>query len=79
MRPTRYRNLSGDSGVTRYAIGADHIEVQFDGPVVYTYDATRPGVPHVERMKLLAVAGRGLSTYISTHVKNEYSRKRTGW
>jgi hypothetical protein len=79
MRPRRYQNLSGDSGVTRYAIGTDRIDVQFDGPFVYTYDSARPGAPHVERMKLLAVAGRGLSTYISIHVKNEYSRKRTGW
>jgi hypothetical protein len=71
----RYSNLNGDSGVTHYSIGPDVIRVQFQGPTVYVYDYTRPGQHHVDRMKALALAGRGLATYISQHVQKAYARK----
>jgi len=71
----RYKNLNGDSGVVAYALGRDYIEVRFrDGPV-YTYTYEQPGREDVERMKILAKAGRGLSTYISTVVKDRYAFK----
>lgn len=79
MKPERYRNLNGDSGVTHYAIGADFIAVQFQDPSVYIYDYLRPGRPHVEEMKVLATAGRGLGTYISRHVRKAFARKRHSW
>ena len=78
-KPERYRNLSGDSGVTYYAIGPDFIAVQFDDPTVYFYDHTRPGPAHVEQMKTLAVGGRGLGTYINRHVRKAFARKQGSW
>jgi hypothetical protein len=70
-----YLNLNGDSGVTRYAIGRDFIRVQFRDPTIYVYDYVRPGKHHVDRMKELAVSGRGLGTYISQNVGKAYARK----
>ncbi|MBI4500365.1 MAG: hypothetical protein HY700_04315 [Gemmatimonadetes bacterium] len=70
-----YQNLSGDSGVTYYEIGTESVAVQFRNGSIYVYDYTRPGPLHVERLKELAIAGRGLSTYISTRVRNAYARK----
>ena len=71
---TPYSNLSGDSGVAAYEIGNDFIKVQFcHSPEVYIYDSAKPGSSHVQQMQRLAVAGRGLSTYISQHVKKNYS------
>jgi hypothetical protein len=63
MRP--YGNLSGDSGVLAYELGPTFIRVQFrsGAPYVYTYESV--GRENVERMKELAVAGRGLGTFIS--------------
>ena len=71
----RYRNLSGNSGVVAYATGDDYIDIRFreDGTYRYTYEI--PGREDVEEMKRLAQAGRGLSTYISTHVKGRYASK----
>ena len=79
MTPERYRNLSGDSGVTSYATGADFIAVQFKTSEVYVYDYVTPGREHVERMKALAESGRGLSTYIAQHVSRTYARKQSSW
>lgn len=72
----RYRNLSGDSGVVAYEIGRDWIRVKFrKKEVIYTYTYARPGAPHVEAMKRLAIAGRGLCTYISQNVREAYESK----
>lgn len=79
MKPEKYRNLNGDSGVTHYSIGADFIAVQFQDPAVYIYDDDRPGPTHVGNMKVLATAGRGLGTYISRHVRKAFARKQRFW
>ncbi len=79
MTPERYQNLSGNSGVTMYAIGDDFIAVQFTEATVYVYDAVRPGAQHVTAMTALALAGRGLGTYISKNVRKEFSRKQVSW
>ena len=72
MQP--YLNLSGASGVSAYLIGDTFIKVRFKtAPKVYVYSHTNPGSTHVDRMKQLAIAGSGLSTYISQHVKKNYA------
>lgn len=71
----RYLNLNGDSGVTYYDTGPDFIRVQFQDSTIYVYDHIRPGKHHVDRMKELAMSGRGLGTYISQHVRKAYARK----
>ncbi|HXT16160.1 MAG TPA: hypothetical protein VN706_11060 [Gemmatimonadaceae bacterium] len=73
----RYGNRSGHSGVAFFDDGPDFIKVQFGetDTVVYVYDHVIPGAADVARMKALAVAGRGLSSYISQHVRDRYRRK----
>jgi hypothetical protein len=71
----RYQNLDGDSGVAFYEIGPDFIKVEFRSGAIYVYSYAQPGTHHVERMKELARAGIGLSTYISQHVRSSYVRK----
>jgi hypothetical protein len=70
-----YLNLDGDSGVSAYEIGPDHIDVEFRHGAVYRYDQRAPGGRHVEQMKLRAIAGRGLATYINEHVRKRYVKK----
>ncbi|MBP1223501.1 hypothetical protein [Flavobacterium sp. 1355] len=71
----KYRNLKGDSGVESYEIGSDFIIVQFKNDGSYLYNYEIPGNSHVERMKKLALKGKGLSTYISTNIKKKYAEK----
>jgi hypothetical protein len=73
----RYRNLSGDSGVEAYALGDGCIAVRFKSGVTYWYTDASAGEDHVAEMSRLALRGRGLSTYISTHpdVSAGYARK----
>lgn len=71
---TRYKNLSGNSGIHAYEAGSDFIKIRFaDG--VYLYDYNKPGKIQVEEMKMLAVKGIGLATYINTRVRGNYSSK----
>jgi hypothetical protein len=63
---TSYSSKSGKaSGVTGYRIGRDFIVVQFHGSKNYKYSYQSAGKPVVEKMKRLALASEGLSTYIT--------------
>lgn len=69
----RYANRNGDSGVTEFEIGADYICVRFRESRGYIYSYATPGKHHVEQMKALALAGRGLGTYINQHVRQDFA------
>ena len=70
-----YRKTGGDTGVVRYALENGAIHVQFRDGTVYVYDNAATGHTHVSAMQGLAVAGSGLSTYISQNVHDRYARK----
>jgi len=65
MRP--YLNRSGNSGIVEYENRPDVIIVRFHDGNLYVYTSERVGRHHVEQMKRLALAGKGLSSYISQH------------
>lgn len=71
----KYKDITGHSGVTDFEIGKDYIKVRFKSREVYNYSHTNPGKKQVETMKELALAGKGLSTFISQFVKDEYESK----
>jgi hypothetical protein len=70
-----YRNLSGNSGVVAYQTGKTYIRIKFVGGDVYTYNYEVTGIKEVEKMKDLALKGKGLSSYISEVVKTNYAFK----
>lgn len=74
MQP--YRHPNGNTGVIAYRITARAITVQFAGGAIYVYSYASAGAARVEEMKRLAVAGRGLATFISQHVQHAYAAKR---
>lgn len=72
-----YRNLEGHSGVEAFEIGSDSIIVKFrdSNSPYYRYTYASTGKNRVNIMKRLAMHGRGLSTFISTDVKDAYESK----
>jgi len=70
----RYKNLSGNSGVISYEILSNGILVTFRNG---TYKYTNRSIGHlnITRMKKLAEAGRGLSTFIAKYGKENYESK----
>jgi hypothetical protein len=72
----RYANLSGDSGVVAFELGRHSIDVKFQDGWIYLYTYGSAGAVHVEAMKELATAGRGLSKYIVRNVRKSYESKR---
>ena len=70
-----YKNLSGNSGVKAYESGRGYIKIEFAGGDVYLYDDEVPGKAFVDAMKKLAVKGKGLATFISKYVREDYAKK----
>lgn len=71
----RYKNLGGNSNVSKYEISSDSIIVEFNDGSQYLYNYRNPGHIHVEHMKKLAMAGQGLNSYISTTVRKNFAKK----
>jgi hypothetical protein len=72
---TPYRNRDGNSGVGAYQLLDDGIIVRFVEDGTYRYGPERPGRYHVGQMKSLAMAGRGLATYINRYVRDKYEER----
>lgn len=71
----QYKNLGGDSGVVGFEIEHDSITVLFRDGWTYVYNYQCTGNQDVERMKVLAVAGQGLNSFISRFIKKRYASK----
>ncbi len=73
----KYKNISGKSKVNTYEIDTeeDSITVKFqtDGTYVYNYQST--GASNIEKMKTLALKGKGLDSFISRFVKQRYAKR----
>lgn len=71
----RYDNLSGNSPVTHFQIEDDKISVWFRGnSKPYIYIEYKTGEFHLEQLKARAIAGSGLSAYITKNVKDKFIR-----
>ena len=70
-----YANLSGKSGVRRYAFSTGMIIVTFKDGSNYQYDYLHTGRTQVDEMINRAQAGYGLNRYINKVVKGNYARK----
>ena len=75
MKLERYRNLNGDSGIDSFEVGTDFIVVKFKTGATYIYNYEKPGRQKTEEIKRRALAGRGVSTYISQEVREDFARK----
>jgi hypothetical protein len=72
---TPYGNSPGNSGIAAFEIQRTAIVVEFRHGGKYLYDYDTTGREHVEEMKVLALEGRGLATYINQHVRNLFAAK----
>ena len=71
----RYANFGGGSSVAAYDIDEDSITVAFRDGSCYLYTDQSAGSATIERMKELAVGGRGLGSFINRYVKKGYASK----
>jgi hypothetical protein len=72
----QYGTHAKSHGVIAYEVGPDSIDVEFTSGWVYHFSYANPGQLRVDRMKELAESGKGLSTFISKHVKNRFESRR---
>ena len=71
----RYKNLGGKSEVAAYEIAKDSVKVGFTTHSVYIYSNQSAGSGNIRQMKSLALAGKGLGTFINANVKKGFARK----
>ena len=72
MKP--YKNISENSGVVAYETEKQGIRVKFIDGRTYHYTYRTAGRQHIEEMKKLTEAGKGLSGYISKYVRDNYEK-----
>jgi len=75
MELNKYQDLSGGAGVTGYKVVSKGIILQFRHKELYLYDYSIPGKHHIERMKILAAKGKGLTTYVNQNIRANYKEK----
>jgi len=71
----KYKNLSGKSAVAEYEVAKDSVTIGFKNCSTYIYTNQSAGSGNISQMKILALAGKGLSTFIDANVKEAFSRK----
>jgi hypothetical protein len=71
----RYANLSGNSGVVSYDLRVNSIVIQFQDGWKYEYTNESAGELVVARLKRLAVAGKGLSSFVARVARDKYANK----
>jgi len=68
-----YKNVHGNSGVKSYYLGDDYILIEFnDAYYLYSFDSA--GYEAVVEMKRKAKKGKGLSGFISKHIRERYEK-----
>ncbi len=77
---TTYKNLSGKSSVTRYYSYNYKISIYFrptrySGEINYQYDDDSAGSYAMGKMRELAIAGRGLNSFIKKFGPNHFFTK----
>lgn len=79
MQPTHpkttYQDLGGHSGITHYDNLPGAMIVRFEDGWTYLYTVQSAGADNIRRMQSLATAGRGLCTFITRAVREQYERK----
>ncbi len=68
-----YKNLSGESGITAFKMNQTSCVIYYDDGSAYEYDETSTGTKNLAAIKVLAIKGRGLHTFIERFVKDNYS------
>jgi len=71
----RYQNLSGKSTVATYKLLKDSVTIGFTSHAKYIYSNQSAGSENVSKMKTLALAGKGLGTFIESNLKEKFARK----
>lgn len=71
----KYKNAGGKSTVAQFELEKDAVNVRFTDRSSYRYTNQSAGPENIAKMKTLALAGKGLGTFIKETVKDGYCRK----
>jgi hypothetical protein len=68
-----YNDIGSDSGVVSFQTSPESISIRFKkSDQVYKYTYATAGAKNIEAMKLRALSGDGLHSYIMRNVQNKF-------
>jgi len=70
-----YKNAGGKSDVFRYSVEQDAVNIRFTNQSVFRYTNQSASPEAIAKMKELALAGKGLGTYIKSNLQGKHQRK----
>jgi hypothetical protein len=71
----RYKNVGGKSTVVRFELEKDAVNLRFTNASAYRYTNQSAGPENISKMKTLALAGKGLGTFVEANLKDRFERK----
>jgi hypothetical protein len=71
----RYKNAGGKSKVQRFHLAKDAVTVINNDGTSYIYTNQSAGPEKISKMKTLALAGKGLDSFIESDLKDKFGRK----
>lgn len=71
----KYKNAGGKSSVLQYELEKDAVNIRFNDNTAYRYTNQSSGRENIAKMKTLALAGKGLGTFVEANLKDKYERK----
>lgn len=71
----RYKNLGGKSAVAMYELEKDAVNIRYTDSSAYRFTNQSAGPENIAKMKTLALAGKGLGTFIESSLKDRWLRK----
>ena len=71
----RYKNVGGKSTVLKYELEKDAVNIKFADRSQYRYTNQSAGPENIKKMKELALAGKGLGTFVEKNLKDRFERK----
>ncbi|MGK4566283.1 hypothetical protein [Flavobacterium sp. 3HN19-14] len=69
-----YKNQNGNSGIIGYEIADNAIRIRFLDGEEYLYTYKTAGKETIEKMKQLAISGKGLATYLNRFASEKYEK-----
>lgn len=69
-----YKNVGGKSPILKFELEKDAVNLRY-ASAAFRYTNQSAGPANIAKMKTLALAGKGLDTFVQANLKDRFERK----